>query len=157
MKTRLIKISNDNSRIIFSLNREEMKAFILGFKNMEELKEYFSNEEECYFQLLTRDNKGYTNLDSFYFADDLYLDLFSNNELVSALLEKCPDIFKGSLKERMNVSLNGNVPDSIHNRNVRALINELEKGSLKEHSVEIASVLCSLENKEEQKLLKLSQ
>lgn len=156
MKTRLIKITNDNSRMILFLNREEMKAFILTFKNMDELKEYFSNGEECVFQLLTTDNKGYTNLDNFYFADDLYLDLFSNNELVSDLLESCPDIFKGSLKERMVTSLNGSVPNSIHNRNVRALVNELEKGSLKDHSVEIASVLCSLENEENRrKILKL--
>ena len=149
MKTTLIKIdSSNNSRKILSLSEEDMKAFILLFKNMEELKEYFSlNDEECSFSLVSGNNKNYS-FDKFYFSDDLYLDLLSDKTLVSKLLNKCPDIFQGSLKERMQVSLNEDVPDSIHERNVKALINDLEKGGLKAHSVEVANFLIEQEMKE---------
>ena len=90
--------------------------------------------------------------------DDLYLDLLEDRSLVSKLLDKCPDIFQGSLGERMEVSLNEEVPNSIHERNVKALINDLEKGGLKAHSVEVASVLMEkeMEKKSESKTLRLS-
>ena len=54
MKTTLDKIdSSNNRRKILSLNEEDMKAFILLFKNMEELKDYFSStDEECSFSLI---------------------------------------------------------------------------------------------------------
>lgn len=159
MKTTLVKIdSSNNRRKILSLNEEDMKAFILLFKNMEELKDYFSsNDEECSFSLISNNNGDYS-LNKFYFSDDLYLDLLEDRSLVSKLLDKCPDIFQGSLGERMEVSLNEEVPNSIHERNVKALINDLEKGGLKVHSVEVASVLMEkeMEKKSESKTLRLS-
>lgn len=48
----------------------------------------------------------------------------------------------------MKVSLNEEVPDSIHVRNVKALINDLEKGGLKAYSIEVASVLIEKEKEE---------
>ena len=159
MKTTLVKIdSSNNRRKILSLNEEDMKAFILLFKNMEELKNYFSsNDEECSFSLISNNNGDYS-LNKFYFSDDLYLDLLEDRSLVSKLLDKCPDIFQGSLGERMEVSLNEEVPNSIHERNVKALTNDLEKGGLKAHSVEVASVLMEkeMEKKSESKTLRLS-
>lgn len=159
MKTTLVKTdSSNNRRKILSLNEEDMKAFILLFKNMEELKDYFSsNDEECSFSLISNNNEDYS-LNKFYFSDDLYLDLLEDRSLVSKLLDKCPDIFQGSLGKRMEVSLNEEVPNSIHERNVKALINDLEKGGLKAHSVEVASVLMEkeMEEKSESKTLKLS-
>lgn len=159
MKTTLVKIdSSNNRRKILSLNEEDMKAFILLFKNMEELKDYFSsNDEECSFSLISNNNGDYS-LNKFYFSDDLYLDLLEDRSLVSKLLDKCPDIFQGSLGERMEVSLNEEVPNSIHERNVKALINDLEKDGLKAHSVEVASVLMEkeMEKKSESKTLRLS-
>ena len=115
---------------------------------MEELKDYFSsNDEECSFSLISNDNEEYS-LNKFYFSDDLYLDLLEDKSLVSKLLDKCPDIFQGSLGKRMKVSLNEEVPDSIHVRNVKALINDLEKGGLKAYSIEVASVLIEKEKEE---------
>lgn len=158
MKTTLVKIdSSNNRRKILSLNEEDMKAFILLFKNMEELKDYFSsNDEECSFSLISNDNEDYS-LNKFYFSDDLYLDLLEDRSLVSRLLDKCPDIFQGSLGKRMEVSLNEEVPASIHERNVKALINDLEKGGLKAYSIEVASVLMEkeIEEKSESKTLRL--
>lgn len=159
MKTTLVKTdSSNNRRKILSLNEEDMKAFILLFKNMEELKDYFSsNDEECSFSLISNNNEDYS-LNKFYFSDDLYLDLLEDRSLVSKLLDKCPDIFQGSLGKRMEVSLNEEVPTPIHERNVKALINDLEKGGLKTHSVEVASVLMEkeMEEKSESKTLRLS-
>ena len=62
MKTTLVKIdSSNNKRKILSLNEEDMKAFILLFKNMEELKDYFSsNDEECSFSLISNNNEDYS-------------------------------------------------------------------------------------------------
>ena len=55
MKTTLVKIdSSNNRRKILSLNEEDMKAFILLFKNMEELKDYFSSNDEEYAQSLLK-------------------------------------------------------------------------------------------------------
>ena len=95
MKTTLVKIdSSNNRRKILSLNEEDMKAFILLFKNMEELKDYFSsNDEECSFSLISNNNGDYS-LNKFYFSDDLYLDLLEDRSLVSKLLDKCPIYFK---------------------------------------------------------------
>lgn len=55
MKTTLVKIdSSNNRRKILSLNEEDMKAFILLFKNMEELKDYFSSMMKNVVSLLYR-------------------------------------------------------------------------------------------------------
>lgn len=55
MKTTLVKIdSSNNRRKILSLNEEDMKAFILLFKNMEELKDYFLQMMKNVVSLLYR-------------------------------------------------------------------------------------------------------
>lgn len=155
-KTTLIReCSNGKVVKMFTMDKDDMRKFVLGFGNMEDLKNYFSDisEEVENFKLITYERSNgenhYTE-EKFFFEEDLealekslYDDLLNDKDFIERLLENCPDLFTGSLKDRIEVSLKNNVPKSIYDRNIRTLKNHLMNGELFKHLEEIDTTVAS--------------
>lgn len=176
MKLTLIRTYKNGDVVnIFSTSLENMDEFIIGFKNKEDLELYFSEMKKNVlddgqidfgeFKLIGRSKKDteFKELPMLFGEDfeslkeDLRKDLLRDDDFVRDLMCSKPELFEGSLEERMNISLNGNTPATIHQRNIRTLENSLLNGKLKSNFRAIYNIASSYIGEDKVKKVKVLQ